>query len=123
MAPAENANRWLLCAQVCSSGERFCKTSVPTSLPSLQPKQEMGVEGLSWSLGISGELGVTWLQSPARCRPLKVWPCDLLAPGLHPMETWRLVALVLDRLSVCFWGLREGSQQHVLKGLFVAREA
>lgn len=83
----------------------------------------MGVEGLFWSLGISGELGVTWLQSPVRCRPLKIWPCDLPALGLHPVETWRLVALVLDSLSVCFWGLGEGSQQRVLKGLFVAHEA
>lgn len=47
---------------------------------------------------------------------------DLLASGLHPMETWRHIASVLDSLSVCFWGLGEEASS-VTTGLFVTDEA
>lgn len=43
---------------------------------------------------------------------------DLLAPGLHPMETWRHVASVLDSLGVSFWDLGRRPAESAKRALF-----
>lgn len=93
-----------MCVLLPSSGERFsvptCQVA-PLGLLSIQLKQELGVEGLCW-WGLEA-LG-SWVSHAGSLLPGVDYSgtgLDLLAPGLHPMETWRHMASVLDRLGVC----------------------